>query len=255
MKKIFSLFAAVLMAATMFAGRTFDGTEILYLNAGAVSWWQDANAVQIATFDGTTKVVGTALPDSAKIVAFTVPAGTYETVVFSRHETAESAAWNATGAIALDATKNLVKTFAQNSTDATWGIYGDAPDPDVTYYLYVTDNCASWENLYVYAWGGKEVFGGWPGANVRTAEQEGGAYKLAMTGQEGIAINLIFNNGDGIQFDSDEFNLTADHNVTASIATAIKNVELNVKAQKVIENGQLIIIKNGVRYNAAGAAL
>ena len=35
-------------------------------------------------------------------------------------------------------------------------------------------------------------------------------------------------------------------------ATAIDNVETNVNVQKVIENGQLIIIKNGARYNVAG---
>lgn len=34
--------------------------------------------------------------------------------------------------------------------------------------------------------------------------------------------------------------------------TAIDNIESGVKAQKIIENGQLIIIKNGVRYNVAG---
>ena len=34
--------------------------------------------------------------------------------------------------------------------------------------------------------------------------------------------------------------------------TAIENVQQSVKAVKVIENGQLFIIKNGVRYNAAG---
>lgn len=37
--------------------------------------------------------------------------------------------------------------------------------------------------------------------------------------------------------------------------TAVENAEAEIKAVKVIENGQLFIIKNGVRYNAAGAAL
>lgn len=36
------------------------------------------------------------------------------------------------------------------------------------------------------------------------------------------------------------------------VVAAIDNVETGVNAQKVIENGQLVIIKNGVRYNAAG---
>ena len=37
--------------------------------------------------------------------------------------------------------------------------------------------------------------------------------------------------------------------------TAIDNAEAEVKAVKTIENGQLVIIKNGVRYNAAGQAV
>ena len=36
---------------------------------------------------------------------------------------------------------------------------------------------------------------------------------------------------------------------------AVDNVEADVKAIKTFENGQLVIIKNGVRYNALGAAL
>ena len=37
------------------------------------------------------------------------------------------------------------------------------------------------------------------------------------------------------------------------VATAIDNAEVNGKAVKMVENGQLIIIKNGVKYNAIGA--
>ena len=36
---------------------------------------------------------------------------------------------------------------------------------------------------------------------------------------------------------------------------AVENVNATVKAIKTIENGQLVIIKNGVRYNALGAQL
>lgn len=42
---------------------------------------------------------------------------------------------------------------------------------------------------------------------------------------------------------------------TKSTETAIDNVEAAQKAQKIIENGQLIIIKNGVKYNAQGVAV
>jgi hypothetical protein len=39
------------------------------------------------------------------------------------------------------------------------------------------------------------------------------------------------------------------------VATGINNIEAGEKAVKMIENGQLIIIKNGVKFNAQGAAV
>ena len=41
----------------------------------------------------------------------------------------------------------------------------------------------------------------------------------------------------------------------ATEGSAIENTQATEKAIKAIENGQLIIIKNGVRYNALGAVL
>lgn len=41
----------------------------------------------------------------------------------------------------------------------------------------------------------------------------------------------------------------------SNTTTAITNTEVEAKAVKVFENGQLIIIKNGVKYNALGAEL
>ena len=41
----------------------------------------------------------------------------------------------------------------------------------------------------------------------------------------------------------------------ATEGSALENTQVTEKAIKVIENGQLIIIKNGVRYNALGAVL
>lgn len=38
-------------------------------------------------------------------------------------------------------------------------------------------------------------------------------------------------------------------------ATSISNTEVSSKAQKLIENGQIVIIKNGVKYNVLGACL
>jgi hypothetical protein len=37
--------------------------------------------------------------------------------------------------------------------------------------------------------------------------------------------------------------------------SAVDNVVLNEQTTKFIENGQLVIMKNGIRYNALGQAL
>lgn len=133
MKKLFSLFAVIMMTVTMMAGRAFDGTEVLYLKASAITWWQDGNAVQIATFDDATVVVGVQDANNSGYVGFTVPEGEYSTVKFSRHETAESEPWNATGNIAIASEGNCVMTFAQNSDVATWGTYDPSHVEVLTY--------------------------------------------------------------------------------------------------------------------------
>lgn len=43
--------------------------------------------------------------------------------------------------------------------------------------------------------------------------------------------------------------------IQANDPTAISNTETEVKAQKVIENGQIFILKNGVKYNVLGASV
>jgi len=43
--------------------------------------------------------------------------------------------------------------------------------------------------------------------------------------------------------------------IQANDPTAISNTEAAVKAQKVIENGQIFILKNGVKYNVLGASV
>jgi len=48
------------------------------------------------------------------------------------------------------------------------------------------------------------------------------------------------------------FYIAAIRVTDASSATGLESEELRVKSEKLIENGQLVIIKNGVRYNAQG---
>ena len=123
MKRLFVLFTVILVTVSALANRSFNGTEVLYLNAGAVSWWQNGGAVQRASFDGGEFVIGVPAADPSK-VAFTVPAGSYKTVVFSRASSATATAWNSTGEIPLDGTtENMINTFAENSSAVTWAHY------------------------------------------------------------------------------------------------------------------------------------
>lgn len=215
MKKIFSLIVALFAAITLFAGRTFSAGDVLYMNCNAVGWWCNDGVTQTMYFldasNNATAVSGTLYDADAKIYAFEAPVGTFEYIYEQR------GTWNTTGHIALTGTEsyNYIKLFSENGTTVTWGNLGDAPEPDETHYLYVTDGSAHWDNLYVYAWGGKEWFGAWPGVNVRSYPMENGAYKLPMTGQNSAAVNLIFhNNVEGHQYNSDVYNFTADHSVT-----------------------------------------
>lgn len=68
-----------------------------------------------------------------------------------------------------------------------------------------------------------------------------------------LLFSIIANNTDGVKFAFDEMYFTTSG--SAPEPEGIFNASSEVKAQKVIENGQVIIIKNGVRFNALGTQL
>lgn len=53
----------------------------------------------------------------------------------------------------------------------------------------------------------------------------------------------------------DAFNATDIVLVPTDSTTAIFNTAMGTKAVKIIENGQIVILKNGIRYNALGAEI
>ena len=68
------------------------------------------------------------------------------------------------------------------------------PDPE-TYYIYAK-NATGWSDLYVYAWGGEESFGEWPGTQMTETISLGGEeYFVIEISGYGQEENLIFNNG------------------------------------------------------------
>ena len=118
--------------------------------------------------------------------------------------------------------------------------------------------------LRIYSEAGRSNFT----INVKENWDEGGqiAGQDAMTAGEGymelpltdeIRTRLANAGHWMIQFDKGEgnaFNVT-DIVVVGDFTTALENTVANTKAAKTIENGQIVIIKNGVRYNALGAKL
>ena len=116
-------------------------------------------------------------------------------------------------------------------------IYTEAKGPD--YIINVKEN---WEE-------GGQIAG-------QDEMTDGEGYKeLALT--EELRTRLANANHWMIQFshkDLDKFNVT-DVVLVGDFTTAIDNTAAESKAVKFFENGQLVIIKNGVKYNALGAQL
>ena len=87
----------------------------------------------------------------------------------------------------------------------------------------------------------------------------GEVHKLSFTMDEGYTVVSCFANEVEVKGTQEgEFFTMPAANVTITatfgdMATAIDNTNAELKAVKVIENGQIFIIKNGVKYNAQGA--
>ncbi len=75
------------------------------------------------------------------------------------------------------------------------------PSEPQEYKIYVHNN-TGWSGFYVYAWGDKEIFGGWPGTSASSTETiDGVEYLVFPVEGSGESENLIFNNNDGVQYD------------------------------------------------------
>ena len=119
------------------ATRTYGGSERLYFKMDAVSWWiagtnGDGNfAYFFNDSSGKNAWSAHSVQVTGSYYYIVVPAGTWEAVILTRNNTSTSPSWNnkwnQTGNIALDASKNYISSFSENSTSATWGYYAVAP--------------------------------------------------------------------------------------------------------------------------------
>lgn len=117
------------------ATRTYSGTEKLYFNMKAVSWWTtEGNGGNFAYFKNTSTSANAwsakAEKETGDIWYVVVPAGTWDVVILTRNNTTTNPSgdntWNQTGNITLDATSNYILSFSENSTACTWSTYGSA---------------------------------------------------------------------------------------------------------------------------------
>lgn len=93
---------------------------------------------------------------------------------------------------------------------------------------------------------------GIPGETIKVYENRQGGWKLHTITVNGEVID------ESETMSIFEFimpNAVANVSGTFEVATSLDNTEDNTKAVKMIENGQIVIIKNGVRYNVLGAVL
>lgn len=221
--RAFALMTVLLSSVNLFAQRTFQEGEKLYFKANAISWWIDANAVQelalVNYYDEADVwyIKGENVDEEGNYV-FTIPSeGTFTTARFARLDPNGGGVWNMTGNIPLAGTegKNYVKSFAQDSDVATWGTWGDAPDPDVTRTIYIVDE-TGWDAVAIYAWGTKDILGVWPGTQVNNKEKVTDSngkeyYRFTVTGQPGSYNLIANNNGGGTQYDMTNISLNEDY--------------------------------------------
>lgn len=85
------------------------------------------------------------------------------------------------------------------------------PTPETNPYTIYVHNTLGWASNYIYAWGDREVFGGWPGkAADLVVDIDGADYQAFKYDGAGETLNLILNDNNGQQVDGPA--ITGDNN-------------------------------------------
>lgn len=94
-------------------------------------------------------------------------------------------------------------------------------EPSTSQYKIYIEDKTGWSDFYVYAWGDKEIFGGWPGISPDVTETiDGVTYKVLTVEGDGETENLIFNNNNDTQYDAMTITLDKDYTIVANPAGA-----------------------------------
>ena len=143
-KRVLALLLSLVMVfstlpvSVLAAERSYDGTETLYVDLGAVEFWLSDNAAQRAYFYGAD---GNAWAEfsltEGTVYETLVPAGTWTNVILVRCNPEYQgsnywdAKWSQTGDIDLDASKNFI-TFDDGAGNAYF------PQGSVRYTAYIS---------------------------------------------------------------------------------------------------------------------
>jgi len=150
-------------------------------------------------------------------------------------------------------------TMAEKKLDITF--------PELESITYYFVNTPDWENVHAYAW--DPQIAAWPGEaatvveGVTVNEHNVWAYTMLENRR-----HIIFNDGtggtghqtadldvvDGKPYYYDGTWYATLEDIPAE-GKGITNTEAAVKTVKMIENGQIVIFKNGVRYNVLGTVI
>ena len=279
MKKIFSFFVALTAVVSMSA-------KTVYLNT-ASSNWAEADAVTfIHAWGGevTTTNVQMLPVEEGSAVLSAVCDDNNTSIVFVRM---------APGSTEINWDDNWGKTSDQNipADKNQFTVVGWAGEPSLAYGLWgtygVLPTVALVGNYAEDMWGANATNTMTPANDNATAAVTltlaAGTYEIKVwvdgyymslngEGESLYGIHRDWNHADHVNLVNDgrNFQLTADVAgdytftwnyatldlvVTFPTATGIENANANTKAVKRIVNGQLVIEKNGVLYNALGAEM
>ncbi len=91
------------------------------------------------------------------------------------------------------------------------------PEPEGTEYKLYVQNLTGWTDLYVYAWGDKEIFAGWPGATTTETKTIAGVEYMVFTVMgNGESENLIFHDNAGNQLADLNITLNQDYYISVT---------------------------------------
>ena len=270
--KFLKLMKKITLLAALFAAMTINATD-LWTESKHVSWSDGGIQIQKEAF-------ADALPGQKIVVTFTGASDGIEFKVmntnFDHLAGSREAAWiNGDGTFEQFLTASAVDSLKAHGLEIIGANFTCNKVELLDGKAELKDGFTVWTGFFwADVWSTLELYyNGYAGVDfskvtaLRIYSDEGKiADQTAMTAGEGymeLALTdelraRLANAGHWmIQFNKeggDPFNVT-DIVLVGNFSTAIDNIVIYSKAVKTIENGQLVIIKNGVRFNALGAKL